>query len=372
MNIHDFVSALSGGMLDNTLTELYGNTETEVLKQRVRYISMAENFSGLYPEHDEIHVFSVPACVRIGGTNSCILSAAVTYDMTAIAAANDCNIMRIKINRLDTVSILPDSDNKKCSPLVRRVLDIADVFRKYGIETGGFDIYISSEIPSGFELSESDAFDVLVSGVINVLYSGSRCGIDYKSVNKKVCFSGGFVSAGFRNPQPEINPVSFDFLNTGYSLCITVTGYDNTGSENDCPHISEDGFYEDIAELRKNEYSDKLISEAVCFLDENERSLMEAEALRKGRLNDFFRLINESGDSSAFVQKNFSAVLAFMISRKVLHGNGAVRIYKNTVQAFVPSYTAKYYAEEINNIFGEGSCKIMGIRSMGFTEITGG
>lgn len=393
MNIQNLVSALSGGKLDCTLVQLYGHSEIEVLKQRTRFINMAEHFSRLYPEHDEIRVFSAPACIRTGGIHTaehkgCILSTAVTSDIIAIAGFHNDDIIRIKIDESEAFEVPLDSEldsesyEQVYSPMVR---GIVEQFRKLGIETGGFDVYISSDIPDGCGISVNDTFAVLIAGIIDAYYNNNSAGALKRaeicnlyendiSMNKIVCSVGGFISADLRNPEsPAIRSIGFDFSRTGYSLCITGTG-DAHDLKEDYPNISGDEheFYESISELRKKGCSDNAILKAVHFLDENERALLESDALKMGRLDDFFRLINESGDSSAFLQQNLSVTLALMVSRRKLHGSGAVRINAGTVQAFVPSYTAEYYAEEMEKVFGAGSCKIMGIRSAGCIEITGG
>ena len=43
--------------------------------------------------------------------------------------------------------------------------------------------------------------------------------------------------------------------------------------------------------------------------------------------------------------------------------------FAGTIQAFVPGYLADYYADEMNSVFGENSCRILNIRSVGGTQI---
>ncbi|MDE5853898.1 MAG: hypothetical protein K2H19_02405, partial [Ruminococcus sp.] len=263
MNIQNLVSALSGGKLDHTLIQLYGHSEIEVLKQRARFINMAEHFSKLYPEHDEIHVFSVPACTGIGGIHTsehkgCILSTAVTSDMTAIVGFHNDDIIRIKIDESEFFEVSLDSEPYEWvySPLV---LDIAEKFRKLGIETGGFDVYISSHIPCGYALSLNDTFAVLIAGIIDAYYNNNSLGASKRaeicnydendiSMNKIVCSLGGFVLADLRNSSSAINYIEFDFSRKGYSLCITKVGNSHDLKEA-YPNISGDEyeFYESIS-----------------------------------------------------------------------------------------------------------------------------
>ncbi|MDE5936909.1 MAG: hypothetical protein K2G83_05850, partial [Ruminococcus sp.] len=339
MNIQNLVSALSGGRLDCTLAELYGHSEIEILRQRARFINAAEHFSRLYPEHNEIRVFSAPACTGTGGIhtykhNGCILSVTVTHDMIAIAGFNNDRISRIKVDESELFEVHPDSetDESICSPLVR---EIDEQFRRSGIETGGFDLYISSDIPDGCNLSVNGVFDMLIEKIIDSYYNDDR-------TERKICSVGGFVFSDLKNQKTK--HIVFDFSRTGYSLCITRTGNTYDLHENYLAvSIDENEFYEKMPEMRKS-HSDEEIIRTLYFIEENERAVLETDALKMGKLDEFFRLINESGNSSVFLQQNPSVILALKLSRFILNGSGAVRINADVVQAFVPSYNAEYYA----------------------------
>lgn len=67
MTIKDFVSALSGGYFDEKLHELYGNSDNEMLRNRIRYIDTCERFSRRFPQFDNICVYSVPAKITVCG-----------------------------------------------------------------------------------------------------------------------------------------------------------------------------------------------------------------------------------------------------------------------------------------------------------------
>lgn len=67
MTIRDFVSALSGGYFDEKLHELYGSSDDEMLRNKIRYIDACEHFSKNYPKCDKIRVYSVPVKITVGG-----------------------------------------------------------------------------------------------------------------------------------------------------------------------------------------------------------------------------------------------------------------------------------------------------------------
>ena len=144
---------------------------------------------------------------------------------------------------------------------------------------------------------------------------------------------------------------------------------------------NEDEFYHLIPELRKV-CTDREILRAAHFYAENERAILEAQALRNGDTEEFFGLVNASGDSSAQLLQNLypassphsqSISLAIMLSKRILGGSGAVRVhgggFAGTIQAFVPIYTIKYYISEMEKVFGNGCCHILNVRHVGGTEL---
>ncbi|MBR1593009.1 MAG: galactokinase [Ruminococcus sp.] len=426
MNIQEFVNGISNGSFDKTMQKLYGKSDRELLRQKVRYIGAAERFSKMYPKHGDIFVFSAPGRTEIGGNHTdhqhgCVLAAAVNLDIIAFVSLNDENIIRLKSEghkanevSLDSLDII-DDEKGSSNAIIR---GIASAFRESGIEVGGFDAYTTSDIVSGSGLSSSAAFEILVGTVINELFNdGEMNAVDIAQIgqlaenvyfgkasglmDQMVCSVGGFVSIDFFNPlKPSVNSVDFDFSGAGFSLCITDTRgshadltdeYISVPAEMktvanalDCEflrEVDEDEFYSKLPELRKT-CSDRAILRAAHFFAENNRAVLEAEALETGDTEEFFRLVNESGESSANLLQNLYSSknpqnqeipLGIMISKRRLGGSGAVRVhgggFAGTIQAFVPSYLADYYADEMNSVFGENSCKILNIRALGGVRI---
>jgi len=96
MTIYDLINGISSGEFDHQLKAMYGSSERNIMKNRARYLSAAENFSRLYPESVEIKVFSAGGAVEIGGgftkrQGGRVLAAAVDADVIAIAAHNGMN-----------------------------------------------------------------------------------------------------------------------------------------------------------------------------------------------------------------------------------------------------------------------------------------
>lgn len=427
MNISELVNAVSYGGLDEQFRILYGNSERTLLKQKARYLSAAENFSKLYPESSEIHVFSASGRTEIGGNHTdhqhgCVLAAAVSPDIIAIVSFNNDGVIRISSEGysdfeidVEAVDAVPDEKGTSAA-LVR---GICAKFAETGLKTGGFDAYISSDIPTGSGLSSSAAFEVLIGTIIDTYYNKSWAGaVEIAKAGKyaenvyfgkasglmdqMVSSVGGFVFIDFKDAEnPEIRSVDFDFSSAGYSLCITDTKGSHADLSDEYSEISaemkrvadalggelltdvsEDEFYQKLPELRKV-CSDRALLRAAHFFAENQRVTDEAEALENGDTEEFFELVRASGDSSYKLLQNLYSntkpqsqelPLAIMLSERFLNCSGAVRVhgggFAGTVQAFVPNYLADDYAAEMNRIFGENSCQILCVRSVGGCEIT--
>lgn len=427
MKIHDFIERLSSGGFDSILRKLCGGDEREVLRQRIRYISSVEQFSMYYPECSDIRVFSAPGRTEICGNHTdhqCgrVLAAAVSLDAIAVVSKTDDRSVciysdgyggtEISLEELD-----PDPDEKGTTDALLR--GIAAGFAGRGAELSGFRAYVTSDVPAGSGLSSSAAFEVLIGKVIDSICCDSRLGAvetakigQYAEnvyfgkasglMDQLVSAVGGFTEIDFCDPdKPLITPAALDLSGAGYSLCITDTKGSHAGLSDEysavademreiaskfgCDvlrQVDEEQFYAKLPELRKT-CSDRALLRASHFFSENDRVAQQAEALEAGDTEDFFRLIEESGASSAeFLQNLYSLKqpeaqglnIGLMISRRFLNGRGPCRVhgggFAGTIQAFVPTYLSAGYAAEMDRVFGEGSCKILSIRLIGCTEIT--
>ena len=68
MTIYEFINKLNSGGFDEQFARLYGRNN--ILAQHIRYMSAAENFSKMYPECDDIQVFSASGRTEIGGNHT--------------------------------------------------------------------------------------------------------------------------------------------------------------------------------------------------------------------------------------------------------------------------------------------------------------
>lgn len=427
MNKETMVNKLCSGNFDFILKTLYG--ESAVERQRNRYISAIEKFSEIFPEREDIYIFSAPGRTEIGGNHTdhqhgCVLAAAVDLDVIAVAAFHNEGVIRLKSagHSPNHVNLSDLSVQKKemgsSSALIR---GIASRFHEMGVQTSGFDAYTTSDVLSGSGLSSSAAFEVLIGTIIDSHYNHGKAGaveiakigqyaenvyFGKKSglMDQMVSSVGGLVSIDFHNTEnPEIKSFPYDFEASGYCLCVTDTKGSHANLIDDyvavrsemesiaaqfgeafLRDVNKNEFYSAIPQLREK-CSDRAVMRAAHFFAENRRAVLEANALSEGNMDYFLALVRQSGESSANLLQNLYSCsqptqqeipLGIMLSRKLLGEKGAVRVhgggFAGTIQAFVPVEKVNEYSQEMNRIFGDGSCYILRIRPVGGIEITEG
>lgn len=427
MNKETMVNKLCSGNFDFILKTLYG--ESAVERQRNRYISAIEKFSEIFPERDDIKIYSAPGRTEIGGNHTdhqhgCVLAAAVDLDVIAVVAFHNEGVIRLKSaghspNRVNLSNLsVQKKEMGSSSALIR---GIASRFHEMGVQISGFDAYTTSDVLSGSGLSSSAAFEVLVGTIIDSHYNHGKAGaveiakigqyaenvyFGKKSglMDQMVSSVGGLVSIDFHDTEnPEIKSFPYDFEASGYCLCVTDTKGSHANLTDDyvairtemesiaaqfgkafLRDVNENEFYSAIPKLREK-CSDRAVMRAAHFFAENRRAVLEANALSEGNMNYFLELVRQSGESSANLLQNLYSCsqpteqaisIGIMLSKSILGRNGAVRVhgggFAGTIQAFVPAEKVNEYSQEMNRIFGDGSCYILRIRPVGGIEITEG
>ena len=426
MKAKELINQLNNSGLKEELSVLYGADSSVLYTQRHRYIKAIERFTEIFPEREDVHLFSAPGRSEIGGNHTdhqrgCALGAAVNLDVVAVVAFHDEGVIRLYSEGYGMTEIdLSDLDiheNEK-GKSIGIVRGIAARFAQMGVKIGGFDAYSVSDVLSGSGLSSSAAFETLVGTIIDVQYNDGKAGeIEIAKIgqyaenvyfgkgsgllDQMVCSVGGFVFLDFRNAeQPVVEKHSFDFAKAGYNLCIT----DTKGSHSDLTddyvavpsemkqvaaqfgkevlrEVDEKEFFQAIPALR-GKCSDRAILRAMHFFGENNRAIAEADALDRGDLERFFTLYHQSADSSANLLQNLYATkkpleqgipLAIAVSKSVLGNDASVRVhgggFAGTIQAFVPLDQTEVYREKMDALFGAGSCYVLRIRPVGGVKI---
>lgn len=424
MEIQKAIQNIENGGFSGIFSRLYG----EGNEPKQRYISAVKRFAELYPERNDVRIFSASGRTEIGGNHTdhqhgCVLAAAVNLDIIAVAAFHEDGVIRVKSEGYDAFSVdlksVFDKSGKTGTAAI--VSGIAARFIERGSQIGGFDLYCTSEVAVGSGLSSSAAFETLIGTIIDINYNGSRAGaVEIAKIgqfaenvyfgknsglmDQMVSSVGGLVFIDFADTEnPVVESFSCDFERLGYCICITDTKSSHADLTDDYSAIrsemesvaaqfgkvylrdvNENDFYAAIPQLRKK-CSDRAVLRAAHFFDENHRASEEATVLKNGDIKRFLEFVDESGNSSAVLLQNLfscsnptkqALTLGIMLSKKILGDKGAVRVhgggFAGTIQTFVPIDFAEKYISEMNRIFGECSCVKIKIRPVGGVEITEG
>ena len=391
---------------------------TEERMNRLEKVLSASDGSG-------VRFFSAPGRVEIGGNHTDhqhgrVLAAAVEYCMLAAAeknASESIHIESIGFGGIDVSlsDLSPVKEDEGTSTAFVR--GVAEYLRDQGYSIGGFSAAVDSDVPSGGSMSSSACFGVLIGAVISGLFNdgsiaeaelapaakyaenvhfGKPCGL----MDQMASACGGFVFIDFRDESsPEVEKIDFDFGDSGYTLCILnskgshaslTDQYASIPAEmftvakalgrDYLREVDPDDFYENICKIR-SAVSDRALMRAMHFFEDDKRAVLEKDALKASDIDEFLRLINESGASSQQVLENVSPEdpsnrsLAFSIAyaRHLLGGKGACRVqgggFAGTAEAFVPDEEVEEFSRRFTEVFGENSVLISGIRRYGAVEI---
>ncbi len=412
--------------LDSEFSTVYESSAYET--QYTRFLEVLSAFRELFDKGGdrEVGLFSAPGRSEIGGNHTdhnhgLVLAAGISLDAIAVAAKNDEGVIRIKSAGypLDEVSCndleVKEKEKGRSQSIIR---GIVARFKALGYNVGGFDATTASQVLSGSGLSSSAAFEVLVCTMLNHLYNdgkvdpveiakisqysenvyfGKPCGL----LDQMACSVGGFVSIDFEDTdKPVINKIDFDFASSGHCLCIVDTKGSHSDLTDEYAAVrlemeSVAGYFgkkvlrectkEDVIK-NAGDIADKLSERAVIralhFYGENEKVVLQAEALGRKDFEEFKKLIIASGRSSYMYNqnvytckapKNQPLSLALAVSEQILDGKGAWRVhgggFAGTIQAFVPVELVKEYTDAMKSIFGDDSCYVLSIRPYGGVQI---
>ncbi len=213
---------------------------------------------------------------------------------------------------------------------------------------------------------------------------------------------GGLTFIDFGDSEePIIHPVDCDFSQSGYALCVVDTGGNHAALTASYAAIAEEmkmvarqfgkeylrqvdaeALYASLGRLRRV-CGDRALLRACHFMAENERAQTLRDVLEAGDYRAFKQLILQSGRSSFEYLQNVISPgnpqeqglsLALLVCEGLLSGRGAWRVhgggFAGTVQAFVPEEMLESFREQMELVFGKGSCYALHIRPVGMTEVT--
>lgn len=425
MKPQEFINAVKSGEMDEKLRTVYV-LDSEVEKQKPRYISLLEEFIKLFGDDRDVIITSAPGRTEVCGNhtdhnNGKVMAASINLDAIAVCAKSSDNRIRVKsqghaMNEVNITKLLPDeAEFGRSTAMVRGV--VAKI-KDLGFEIGGFDAVTTSDVMGGSGLSSSAAFEVLLGTTVSYLFNdGKISAVDIAKVaqySENVFFGkpcglldqmassvGTFVSIDFESTEkPVIKKVDYDFSTSGHSLCIVDTGGNHSDLTDDYAavraemesvaaamgknvlrEISFEDFKKALPEI-KDKVNDRAIIRAFHFYNENIRVEKAVSALESGDFDAFKQIIIDSGHSSYMYNQNVFAPsnpteqklsVALCMSEDILKGKGAWRVhgggFAGTIQAFVPNDILDEYKTAMESVFGEGNCHVLIIRPVGGTRV---
>ena len=419
----NLISYINSGEMDSKLIDIYQDKK-ELETQKKRYINAIEGFKGLYPELSDISIFSAPGRTEIGGNHTDhqhgqVLAASINLDAIAVASKTDSNLVYIKSEGYDMMTIDLSDLSKKEDEEGTTLALVKGVFagcKERGFQIGGFSTYITSDVLGGSGLSSSAAFETLIGCIISGLYNdmsidavtnaiigqyaenyyfGKPCGL----MDQMACSVGSLchIDFGVPGPEPGIERIEFDLDSAGYSLCITDTKGSHADLTSDYAAVPQEmksvaayfgkeylievdksDVFKYIPELRQK-LGDRAVLRALHFFGENVRVENESKALIEGNFDEFLKNVLISGDSSFKLLQNIytphdpehqNMSIALCISQMILgEKNGVCRVhgggFAGTIQAFVKNEKVYEYKYAMDKVFGEGACAVLKIRKYG-------
>jgi galactokinase len=402
---------------------LYGASGVDEARQRFKRLSLP-----LLESHGEaeLRFYSAPGRTELAGNHTDhnrgrVICAAVSLDALACAAPTRNGLVTIASQgfpgeirvELDSIAARP-AERGTTAALVRGT---AAKLAAKGIVCPSFEAHIDSRVIVGSGLSSSAAIEMLLGVMMTDLagaelpplelakigqaveneYFGKPCGL----MDQAASASGGIVAIDFRDPEdPVVLPLDFDFREKGYRLVVIDTGGDHADLTEDYAAMPAE--MRAVArllggtELRDVEASDleergpeirtalgdRALLRAFHFFDENDRVVRMVEALRRGKIGRWLKLVRRSGDSSWRLLQNLHAgkdsreqglCVAIALSDRFLARRGVSRVHggglAGTIQAYVPRKLMREYRRYMESWFGAGSVIELEIRGPGACRV---
>lgn len=412
------------GQHDGLFKDIYVDTD-KINYEINRYKEAVQKFVDLFGEA-EVSIFSAPGRSEIGGNHTDhqhgkVLAASINKDCIAVVQKTEDGMIQFVSDGYDMIRISvedldkKDTEKETTTAIVKGVLAAV---KERGLQVGGFQAYITSDVLIGAGLSSSAAFETLIGTILSGLYNdwkispveiaiigqyaenvyfGKPCGL----MDQMASSVGSLVHIDFHNPKkPIVEKVEFDFDKKGYSLCVTDTKGSHADLTADYAAVPAEMkavaamFGEEVlrdVELQdmianackiREAQGDRAFLRALHFKEENVRVEKQVAALKADNIEAFLKLIKASGDSSYkylqnvytnhdITHQNVSVALAMSdillgeqgVSR--VHGGG----FAGTIQAFVPNDMVVDYKAGMDGIFGAGACDVLKVRKYGGMQV---
>ncbi len=345
--------------------------------------------------------------VEIGGNHTdhqhgSVLAAAVDITMNAEAVAVNGDMIRVNCGEQGVFNVdirclaAREYEKGTTAALIRGV---AAGFACLGYRVGGFDATVESQVGVGSGLSSSAAFEVLIARIINKLYCGNAvsdndiakigqnaeniyfgkpCGL----MDQMASSVEGLVYIDFKDNEPIVDRLDFDFSKSGYSLCVVDSGASHANltqlyadittdmlsvskifGKDYLREVDESLFYDNLKEISRR-CKARAVLRAMHFFDEQRRVEEQYRSLKDNNFNRFLSLVNDSGASSWQYLQNVipnedEQRLAFTLAvcRRFAGDDGAVRVhgggFAGTALAVVSNERVDGFCENVEKCIGQ-------------------
>ena len=412
---------LEQGGLPERLEPVYGR-DAPGAAYRLRELVL--EYGETFPCGDDAEtlLFSTPGRTELGGNHTDHqhghgLAASVNLDTIACVVPNGSRTIRIKSrhHRLAEVDLSDlAAKREETGNSVSLLRGVAARLTQLGYAIGGFDAYTTTRVLRGSGLSSSAAFEVLTATIMNQLfcggalsstelakvgqyaenvYFGKPCGL----MDQMACATGGVIAIDFKDPDnPDLRQVQVDLSRFGHALCIIDTRASHADLTADYAAITQemrqvaacfgreilgdvsfDQFRESLATVRAT-CGDRAALRAYHFFRDDQRVLLECDALEKGDFDAFLHHVRQSGRSSFMYLQNVSnyresrsqpVALLLALAEDLLAGRGACRVhgggFAGTIQAFVPLDILSSFVAGMEAVAGQGACHVLSFRNVG-------
>ena len=427
---HQYTQAdITSGAMDASFHEIYAE-HVDLERQRTRYADLARrcltSFSDHSGEETPLVFFSTPGRTELGGNHTDhnhgnVLAGSIQLDTIAAVVPTDDSIAVIASEGFPVVTVdLHDLEEhpEEIGTTDALLRGYAAGLRARGYAFGGFRACTTTDVLKGSGLSSSAAIEILIGSIFNALYNENRLdpielaligkyaenvyfGKPSGLMDQLACAHGGIIGIDFLDPDhPAVRPITFDFRHAGYTLFVVDTGGNHADltpayaavteemgkiarhfGRSVCRGLQVDQIVSEAKVLREL-FGDRAVLRVLHFINENERAVAMAKALRDDAIDLYLKLVRASGDSSykllqnlypSFAPHEQGLSLAIALTEQFLDGEGACRVhgggFAGTIQAYIPNERVVAYQEMIDSVFGTGHALALNIRTKRATSL---
>ncbi|MBR4469720.1 MAG: galactokinase [Erysipelotrichaceae bacterium] len=420
MNYAVLKGYISSGNIDEMIKKIICSDEIE--EEKKRYLRLLDDAYELYGDGD-YHFISSPGRSEIGGNHTDhqhghVVAASLNIDNLAVVKKTDDNIVRYKDRDFSTKPVdlsdlsIHEEEYNTSESLIR---GIASRFDQLNYQIGGFDALCESRVLVGSGISSSACFEVMLAEIFSALYNEDkvdpveRAKIGQYAENKyfgkpsglldQMAISvGGFVTIDFKDPEdPKIENYEFSFSDYGYELVLVNTKGDHSDLSHEyaavpneikeVAHVlgveyladsSLDALLKDLKQIREKVGNDRGVLRAIHFYNEDERAVLQKNAISKKDIDSLLKLMKESGRSSFEYLQNVypasrpnsqSLAIGLVLADMYLKEDGAYRVhgggFEGTIQAIVPAQKLEGFRKLMKDVFDDDCLLEVRVRPFG-------